>query len=50
MTRMMGALNVYETFKSIRATSGWAKWAQANPGGAAIINHVLLLREANGET
>jgi hypothetical protein len=50
MTRMAGSLNVYETFKSLRASTNWAKWAGANPGGADIINYVLELREANGET
>lgn len=50
MTRMVGALNVYETFKSVRASRGWAKWATANPDGAAIINYVLELRETYGET
>jgi hypothetical protein len=50
MTRMAGALNVYETFKSVRASNNWAQWARENPGGADIINHVLELRESYGET
>ena len=50
MTRMSGVLNVYETFKSLRTSQNWAKWARDNPGSADIINHVLLLRERYGKT
>lgn len=49
MTRMTGALNVYEAFRSIRAsTGGWAKWARDNPGQRAIVEAVLIMRDVDG--
>ena len=48
MTLMTGSRNVYDTFRSLRASRGWTQWFRDNPDGGKIINHVLLLRESNG--